>query len=345
MIEILLEACPQASLQLYIAAQSNHFDGLLTLSIGTSVISVIHGIVQGSWSRFSLTSNVSKGKGGLFFCLVFTPWLFAIFFSFIVPLSFLAALRNHAHPAILVCAIYFPYHITFYLSIPYFRRDRPRQKWCIDYFSFIPQLIYSLVSLCISTCWIVSLAPFLNEEQQNILPSFVWPNTVRPFHRWKVQEHLSTFNETWAICSAKSVFTSTTSSSFSESATISLSSFTLISPSVNKSKIEMGNSFHLPPPPPPPRSTTSAANPMDLSKYEFCLTDVAAPMYYAFIVATFIPFLYGWFDMVKFFEKFFLKENALSSSLEVEDKGQETSFDSNNNGTTMPEEEDQQCKP
>ena len=106
--EVIFEAFPKALLQLYIAAQLNHLDFLLIAALTSSIISVAVGVIQGIWSIFSWSTKSIRKDRGVFFCLLYSPWVFSLFISFVVPLSFFAALENHSHPAYFILLCFFP---------------------------------------------------------------------------------------------------------------------------------------------------------------------------------------------------------------------------------------------
>ena len=57
LLEVVLEAFPQAALQLYILAKSNQLDIILCISVASSICSVIWGTLNGVWKGIAVPWN------------------------------------------------------------------------------------------------------------------------------------------------------------------------------------------------------------------------------------------------------------------------------------------------
>ena len=112
--EVVFEAFPQSILQLYVVARQNQLDTLLIVSIVTSVMSVVCGMLH-----WVLGYAIMHKKGAIsvpiarrtvLFNLIFLPWIFLHFVAFIMPLTFFASTKTN--PIISVVALYFPAHVV-----------------------------------------------------------------------------------------------------------------------------------------------------------------------------------------------------------------------------------------
>ena len=318
LVEVVAESIPQSSLQLYIAAQSNKFDALLSVSIASSLFSATCGIIQGVWSIFTWMSQNIKRESGFLFCIFYFPLIFSVFTSFVVPVSFFAALKGHTHPAYAILLLYFPLHMLLFLAIPFCQRHSSRQKAFTKFVSFVPSLLYAFVSLWISTCWIVSLAPFLDENSRSILPSFIWPNAALPFHQWVV-ENTSSFSASWTTCNM--------------SQAVPLELNLLMPLDANSSKINHTTPASQTPSKLHPFTSANSSKATNiftflyhrLTNFQFCLTQIAAPLYYIIIFFVVIPFIHGCFNSSEFFEKHFY--HPPRSEIENENRSEECEED------------------
>ena len=96
MTEICCESYPQAALQLYIASQQNRLDALLIISIVSSLISVILGIVK-TFSLIVAEGDVDdefKDKETFVTCFLL-PWVFLSTLSFVPSVCFYSSMKNH----------------------------------------------------------------------------------------------------------------------------------------------------------------------------------------------------------------------------------------------------------
>ena len=118
-------------------------------------------------------------------------------------------------------------------------------------------VVCAFVTFWFATAWIVSISPFLPGTSS--IPSQIWPNTSGAMRAWLIND-TDSFNETWVVCN------------------ISSNRIDLSSVSRNASFDTM---FDL--------VANHNATLFDLAReYQFCLTDIAAPLYY--IILTLI----GW---------------------------------------------------
>ena len=245
-IEVLCESTPQLILQLYIVSRTNRMDFLVAFSMLTSLWSVASGICKGvaaSMSRGARSTRqivrtipvekwdsnresqaiLGSIRGCEFkFFLIFASWILLHVIAFMPPLSFLASLKNHAHPALLAVNAYLVLHLLFSfatldlltyiieISIIYklnnfLALESNRKKTAI--FSVSLQLLFTIISLWISTAWMTSVAPLVSSSSVAALPNFIWPNPPTGMRGWIVQMNATT--EKWMICNETSSSSST----------------------------------------------------------------------------------------------------------------------------------------
>ena len=186
------------------------------------------------------------------------PWLLLHFLSLVPSATFLAALRGHASPGYIVLIVYFVIHAVFINLLAYLYHEIKFLAICwviyiLQILICILQITFTFTAIWISTCWIASLAPFLDSTSQDLLPDFVWPNTTAPFRKWVPEINETTPYPAWATCNATNVN-------------------------------DTNASHHL---------VTAA------SSFEFCLTDIAAHLYIAFVVSTILASIYQAYCIIK----------------------------------------------
>ena len=127
------------------------------------------------------------------------------------------------------------------------------------------QLIFSYVSIWLSTSWIISLAPYLDKPSQRLIPSFVWPNTTTylDIGKWATNETMFR-NQLWASCDKALTILNVHNDSFSSNASY-------------------GNvSYH--------NNSELSTHAKDLPQY--CFTDIASPLFLFFFVLSIIDSAY-----------------------------------------------------
>ena len=296
LIELVFESFPQGALQMYIAAQSNHFDFPLIFTIATSTLSVVNGINQGVFEHGSRKYPLFHERGFLLTCL-FLPWILLHFLCLIPPLAFLASLKHHSSPSLLILAIYFPIHCfvsslfsfvyplnggkksDFLFLNPIFRRGFRREiRPVFQILSALLQFLFTFACIWISTCWIVSLAPFFSASSVESIPAFIWPNPAPGLRKWIIDIKHDNTSYPWAICNLTTFHEQHTNQSIMINATTS----------------------------------SSVQGVVDtVLSFEFCLTDVAVPFYLFFVFGSilllvyhlclliFWPLMYEWFFMTE----------------------------------------------
>ena len=207
--EICCESTPQAALQLYIASQQNHLDVILIISIVTSLISVVLGITKG-FSNINATGNTLFKDKETLLTLILSPWIFLCTLCFVPTVSFFSSLRNHASPSYMSFLAYFFIHLLMFWVL-FCTSDWKKNGQLAKSTKILLPLFFSLTAICFSTCWIVSLAPFLPDASLRLLPDFIQSDPFPPFDRWVVK-NATFFNETWAHCNRSSTSNSSSSS-------------------------------------------------------------------------------------------------------------------------------------
>ena len=134
--------------------------------------------------------------------------------------------------------------------------------------SLLLQVLFTFIVIWISTTWIVSVAPFLEESSLAMLPDYVWPNPAAPLHKWIINTETHKRTESWAICNS--------------------SSFTFVTSSPNQTTLRAVDMTH-----------HSFADP-----HELCLTEVAVPLFFFITITSLLLFVYHLF-LVIFWLRFF----------------------------------------
>ena len=223
LIEVFFEAFPQTALQLYIVSQTNHVDFVVFISVTLSMCSVVKGVLTGTICAISSRSDFMEAvmyEHELFFTLVGFTWLNLHLIALLPPLAFCASLKNHSSPGMMALVVYCVLHLCISARVTFFRRIQWNQtpKHALDYLrsrfspcyegnakrrfpwnfclSLALQLLFLVVGLWTASCWLVSVAPFADQDSFDLVPNFIWPETLPGLRPWID----SMSNETWAIC-------------------------------------------------------------------------------------------------------------------------------------------------
>ena len=281
LIEIFFEAAPQASLQLYVLARKNRLDALLIAAIVTSLLSVAYGLTKGVVAALIRYEKVPQNNTFLP-TLIFSPLYFTSTVIFIPSLAFFSAMESPIYiifSFLIVFNIYLPICSYMHFKVElhraeflYWMPDPDDYPIVVKSSKIIFPFLLSLAVIWFSTCWIVSLAPFLPVSSSNNLPQFLWPNPILPFNNWLIDDTVF-FNETWAVCGISNLSSSSSTSSSSSSSSASSSSEPF---SPTDSLLSSSNSSLF----------------ARLRSYEVCLTDFAVTWYFFFVVGSIFLFVY-----------------------------------------------------
>ena len=282
LLEVVFEAFPQCVLQLYIAGQSDRVDIPVAISIASSSISIVYGMIQGSMAGIA-RAKFQIGEHGCLATVTFLPWLLLHFIAFVPSLAFFASMTNHSSPWFLLLIAYFLVHVCssafFTFAIPLWGS---KYFGCILEYRFVPviqQIIFSCGAFYIATSWMVSVwSVHKGLRFSEIVPTFVHRDIFqfKSFQHWNITGNPKAQIQSWAICNTDQPLP------------------TAFSGSMAKTVADMIPRFE--------KLVFEAVAPEFDMNYAFCLTDIAVPLYLLFVLSCglllvvhlFLVFCWSW---------------------------------------------------